>query len=243
MMQPGGSAVPIRLLVNGARGRMGSRICALAREDDRFALVAAIDMDSVEEAGEGEPPPVDAIIDFSSDDGAARAAAIAAQRGAALLVGTTALSQKTLDLLGEIAHRTAVMIAPNTSLGVAVMSHLAAEAARLLGRSFDIDIIDVHHAAKRDAPSGTALRIAESVRRAGGELPPERIHSLRAGDVIGEHALEFCGSGERLKIVHAATSRDLFAVGALRAAAWLHGRPPGRYTIEDSLALPRGGCD
>jgi 4-hydroxy-tetrahydrodipicolinate reductase len=227
--------VPIRLLVNGARGRMGSRICALAREDDRFALVAAIDMDSVEEAGEGEPPPVDAIIDFSSDDGAARAAAIAAQRGAALLVGTTALSQKTLDLLGEIAHRTAVMIAPNTSLGVAVMSHLAAEAARLLGRSFDIDIIDVHHAAKRDAPSGTALSLLEAARAAGYARRID-VSSTRAGHIPGTHTFGVDGPGETITLTHTVRDRATFALGALQAARWVQGRT-GWFSMKDVLGI------
>ncbi len=121
------------------------------------------------------------------------------------------------------------------------MTHLVAEAARLLGGNYDVDLIEVHHAGKRDAPSGTALRIAESMRqRSGIELPADRIHPVRAGDVVGEHTVEFSSAGERIRITHLATSRDLFARGALDAAAWLHRRDPGRYTIEQSLGLDCG---
>ena len=129
------------------------------------------------------------------------------------------------------------MIAPNTSLGVAVLNHLAAVAAGLLGTRYGVNLIEAHHTGKRDAPSGTALRIADTLRRAGAELPAESIHAIRSGDVVGEHTVEFAGGGERIRICHMATSRDLFARGALEAAAWLHGRPPGRYTIEQALGL------
>jgi 4-hydroxy-tetrahydrodipicolinate reductase len=225
----------IRLLINGARGRMGTRIAALAGDDHRFTILAGIDRD--------DPSPealaCDLVIDFSSDAGARRAADLAARFRAALLVGTTALSAKTLQILDETAQKVPVMVVPNTSLGMAALHHLAAEAARLLGREFDVSIIDIHHAAKRDAPSGTALRLAETLRQSGAELPPEHVHSIRAGDVIGEHTIEFFSQGERLRLTHAATDRDLFARGALRAGAWLTTAPPGRYTIEDSLGLTR----
>ena len=130
------------------------------------------------------------------------------------------------------------MVAPNTSLGAAVLVHLATVAARLLGPEYQVNLIEVHHTGKRDAPSGTALRIAEALRReAGADLPPERIHAIRSGDVVGEHTVELAAAGERLRLCHLATSRDLFARGALRAAAWLHGRPPGRYAIEEVVGL------
>ncbi len=130
------------------------------------------------------------------------------------------------------------MIAPNTSLGAAVLAHLAAEAARLLGSAYQVTLIETHHAAKRDAPSGTALRIAEALRRdAGVDLSPERIHAIRTGDVVGEHTVELAAAGERLRLCHIATTRDLFARGALEAAAWLIGRPPGLYTMEELAGL------
>ncbi len=228
----------IRLVVHGATGRIGGRTCTLACNDSRFELVAEIDRKSNAGIASSAGAPVDAIIDFSSDEGARSAAQLAVEHGAALLVGTTGLSRQTLSFLEVASRRIPLMVAPNTSLGVAVINHLVADAARLLGSRFTIEMTEVHHAAKRDAPSGTALRIAETLRRrAGVELPAERIHAVRAGDVVGEHSVEFFSPGERIRISHAATSRDLFAHGALDAIAWLQGQKPGRYSIEDALGL------
>lgn len=215
---------------------MGARISALAREDRRFEVVAEIDLDRPA----GAPARLDGVVDFSSDDGARGAAEIALGAGAALLVGTTGLSRQTLDSLDVAARSIPVLLAPNTSVGVAVLADLAARAARVLGPGYDLSLIEMHHVHKRDAPSGTALRLAAVVREAGAELTPERILSVRGGDVVGEHTLEFAGPGERLRLTHLATDRDLFVRGALRALAWLVGRPPGRYTIEQALGIDRG---
>ena len=228
----------IQLVIHGGKGRMGSRLCALAVDDSRFTLVAAVDVDS--------PPPgdlsrVDVVIDFSSESGTSQAVKLARQWSAALLVGTTGLSAQTLVALDDASHSVPVLLAANTSLGVAVMTHLAAEAARLLGTEYDIDIVETHHAMKKDAPSGTALRIARALRDGAGViLPAERIHAMRSGDVIGEHEVIFSGLGERIKFSHSATNRDLFVLGALRAAAWLAGQQPGLYTINQALGLDNG---
>ena len=229
----------IHLAVHGALGRMGARVCTLARDDPRFDLVTQIDQKGNGADGSNAAARVDVVIDFSTDEGARGAVEYALRHDAALMIGTTGLLRQTLSVIEVAAQTTAVMVAPNTSAGVAVLNYIAAEAARLLGPAFSIDLVEVHHAAKRDAPSGTALRIAETLRRrAGVELPAERIHALRAGDVVGEHTVEIIGNGERLRLAHIATNRDLFARGALDAAAWLHGRPPGQYTIEQALGLP-----
>lgn len=176
----------VRLLVHGSQGRMGARIAALARDDARFTLVAAHDRDDAAQADAIARGAIDAIIDFSSDDGAQRAAHHAQRLGAALLVGTTGLSAPTLKNLELTGKSVPVMVAANTSLGVAVLGHLAAEAARLLGPEFDIDLIEMHHTMKRDAPSGTALRLVAALReRAGTDLDPQRVHCIRAGDIVG----------------------------------------------------------
>jgi 4-hydroxy-tetrahydrodipicolinate reductase len=214
---------------------MGARLCDLARDDPRFELVAQIDLKGNNDAARLAATPVDVIIDFSSDEGAACAANLGLQHGSAVLVGTTGLSRQTLENIELASTRVAVMIAPNTSFGVAVVNHLAGVAAGLLGNRVTVNLIETHHTAKRDAPSGTALRIADTVRRAGADLPADHIHAIRSGDVVGEHTVEFASAGERIKIGHIATSRDLFVRGALDAAAWLHGRPPGRYAIEQAL--------
>jgi 4-hydroxy-tetrahydrodipicolinate reductase len=228
----------IRLLINGARGRMGARIVSLARQDPRFEVVAAIDRDDRGSAAALPPRSLDAVIDFSSDEGARDAAAVARAQAAALLVGTTGLSRDALESVEAASRSVPVIIAPNTSLGVAVLNHLAIVAARLLGSEFTLDLVEAHHAQKRDAPTGPAVRLIEALRRdAGVELSAEHVHCIRAGDIIGAHTLQFAGPGEVVTISHAATNRDLFARGALRAAAWLRGRPPGRYAIEQSLGI------
>lgn len=228
---------PIRLLVHGARGRMGARVAALARAEARFKLVAEVDV-ADSPAGSLNRGDLDAIIDFSSDAGAGRAAALAAHTGAALLTGTTALSAATEAALTESAQIVPVLVAANTSLGVAVLTHLAAEAARLLGPEYAIELTETHHAGKKDAPSGTALRIVAALReQAGVDLLPQRVRSIRTGEVIGEHVIEFAGEGEVIRLMHSAASRDLFALGALRATTWLVRQPPGRYRIEQAWGL------
>ena len=238
---------PVRLLINGARGRMGALLAGLARDDSRYVIAAQRDVNDHDHASGGPlapGPAIDVVIDFSSDVGVRDACRLAREHHAALLVGSTGLSAQTMALLDETARSVAVLPAPNTSLGVAVLALLAGEAARLLGPSFDIDIIETHHTMKKDAPSGTALRLAKAIEqrsaaRGGGTtpFPSQRIHSIRAGDVVGEHIVHFAGPGERLTLTHTATSRELFARGALQAALFLAGKPPGRYTIEQALGI------
>ncbi|MDY7110275.1 MAG: 4-hydroxy-tetrahydrodipicolinate reductase [Planctomycetota bacterium] len=228
----------IRLAINGARGRMGRRISTLARADERFELVAALAREDREEDALAAGAECDVLVDFSSPTGAERAARLALRHEAALLVGTTGLSRRNLDMLEDAARSRPVMIAPNTSLGAAVLNRLATVAARRLGADFDVNLIEKHHAGKRDAPSGTARRLADLLRRISGvSLPDERVHSIRGGDIAGEHSVLFAGPGELLEISHSVAGRDVFAAGALRAAAWLYGKPPGRYTIEDAFGL------
>jgi 4-hydroxy-tetrahydrodipicolinate reductase len=247
------SAAPIRALINGADGRMGAAIVRLAAEDPRFIIAAQRDATTPtttdRRGASADTPRVDVVIDFSSDEGAREACAIALQQPCALLVGTTGLSSPTQAMLDDAAKSIALLRAANTSLGVAVLAHLAAEAARLLGSGgsagsggagagFDIDIVETHHTLKKDAPSGTALRIAAALRQRGrANLPDDRIHAIRSGDVIGEHEVRFAGPGERITLIHSATNRDLFARGALQAAAFLARQPAGRYTIEQALGI------
>jgi len=226
----------IRLVIHGAAGRMGTRIRALARADARFEVLAAIDQDEQFDASVDPNAAVDVVIDFSSDQGTSSAVTIATNHGAALLIGTTGLSQQTLDIIEVATRKVPVMVAPNTSIGVAVFTNLVARAARLLGSGYDVKLTEHHHKHKVDAPSGTALRIAEQMRReAGIELTADQIHSIRSGDIVGEHFIEFISPDERIKFHHIATDRDLFARGALQLAAWLHGQEPGRYTIEQTF--------
>jgi 4-hydroxy-tetrahydrodipicolinate reductase len=248
-----------RIIVNGAGGRMGARLCDLAHGDNAFELVAAIvrsgsplvgrpaarDPSTRQPVTIGAFPDTfadvaaDVVIDFSSPRGTLEAVTIAQRAASALLVGTTGLEQTALDALRETSKQRAVLVAPNTSTGVAALARLVEEAAKIFLHDFDSSIVEAHHIAKKDAPSGTALRLAESVRRAGGSILPAQIVAVRGGDVIGEHTVRFAGAGEYIELTHRATSRDLFVRGALRAAAWLKGRSPGWYTMEDVLDLPR----
>lgn len=226
----------INLAVFGANGRMGARIVELARQDERFRVTARYDINLVPE----NKPDFQVLIDFSSDDGAQKALELALKQDAALLVGTTALSAETRQAMERAGEKIPVLIAPNMSLGVAVLNHLLAEAVRLLAPGYDIDLVESHHIHKKDAPSGTAVRLLETIRRTrGSALPDDRVHALRAGDIIGEHSIRFAGPGEIIELSHRATTRDLFVLGALRAAAWIRDQPPGRYTINDVLGLTR----
>jgi 4-hydroxy-tetrahydrodipicolinate reductase len=175
--------------------------------------------------------------------------------GTALVIGTTGLSQEENRLLDEAAGRTAVLTAANFSVGVNLLLSLARRAAAALGPEFDVEVVETHHRRKVDAPSGTALALGDAVAagrgislgdvrvdgRSGrpGARPNGEIgfHALRGGDVIGEHQLHFIGDLERVTLGHIASDRSLFAAGALRAAAWIVGKGPGRYTMEQVLGI------
>jgi len=194
-------------------------------------------------------------IDFSLPQGIAEHAQACLERRVALLVGTTGFDGATHGELERAARAIPLLIAPNTSLGVAVMTHLIEVAARALGGGYDAEILDVHHRTKRDAPSGTALAWGEAIARARGakleQLAVFERHaspgprqpgsigfaSLRAGDVVGEHTAVLAGDGERVEFTHRASDRMVFARGALLAATWLAGCPPGLYGMKDVLGL------
>jgi len=230
----------LRIVIHGACGRMGERIAACAESDGRCAVAQRIDRGDALSLRTGD---ADVVLDFSSSEGAVRAAELAESLGCALLVGTTGLSDAALGAVGRVARHVPAMVAPNTSLGVAVARRLAAEAARLLA-GFDVDIVETHHVRKLDAPSGTARSLAEAVGRGRGTaMDPARIHSLRAGDVVGDHEVAFSGPGERICVTHRATSRDLFALGAIRMARWLAAQPAGMHSPDawfDDLVRGRG---
>ena len=174
------------------------------------------------------------------------------------MVGTTGVHDAGKRALAEAAKRVPIVFAPNTSVGVTALLSLVANAARLLGPGYDIEIVETHHRHKRDAPSGTALRLGQALAEATGraldrdgrftrhgDVGPRTaaeigIQTLRGGDVIGDHTVFFLGEGERIEITHRATSRDTFARGAVRAALWLRGRAPGLYDMRDVLGLPTG---
>lgn len=228
-------SAPLKIAVLGATGRTGSRVAALAAEDARFHLAARVDRARMAEL-EDEAGAYGAVIDFSVPEAAVRAAGICARAGAAFVTGTTGLTDVQRAQLGAAAKKVPVFSAPNFSRGVTLMLRLAAEAARRLP-GYDAALVETHHKAKKDAPSGTALRLARAVREGRGDDIEVPTASLRLGGVVGEHALVFAGPFERLEIVHRAESRDVFARGALEAALWCARKKPGLYDMLDLLGL------
>lgn len=198
----------------------------------------------------------DVMIDFSFHTSTAEHARIAAQSGVALVVGTTGMSPDEEGMVREAARKVPVVYSANMSLGMNLLFSLVKQASRALaGKGYDVEIIERHHRRKKDAPSGSAVSLAKSAAdglgwdlnrvavhgRSGlvGERPGEQIgiHAVRGGDIIGDHTVLFAAEGECLELSHRATSRETFALGALRAAAWVAGRKPGLYSMQDVLGL------
>ena len=234
------SHAPIRLLIHGASGRMGRALLRLAADDVRFEIAGAVTRTggSVEgvraltQERMASAIPFDVLVDFSLPDAFDAALEICLQRGIALVSGTTGLADAQRTALDVARKSIPVVWAANFSMGVAVLNDLVRRAAAALP-GWDCDIVETHHADKRDAPSGTALSLGEAIASARGETP--RYASLRAGDIVGEHVVQFTGVGERLELIHRATNRDIFARGALEAAARIVGRGPGRYELGELL--------
>lgn len=226
-----------RLLVHGASGRMGSALLRLA-PDLGLEPVAAVarrplpdGRQALPPARMDEAPAFDVAIDFSLPEAFDAVLALCVARGVPLVSGTTGLSEAQRAAVRSAAGRIPVVWAANFSLGVAVLADLVERAAQLLD-GWDCDIVEAHHVHKKDAPSGTALALGERAR-AGGAEP--RYASLRAGDIVGEHTVQFATAGERIELVHRATNRDIFARGALHVARRVVGRPPGLYAVKDLL--------
>lgn len=265
----------MRVCIHGALGRMGRRLLAFAHADADLTVSAAVEFDGHPLVGRPVGPPAgvsDLDVELSTDLAAAMAqsdvaisfalpepsvacAEVAAVAGVPCVVGTTGFSADQDARLGTIAGTVALVQAANFAIGVNVLFKIAEEVAARLGDEFDMEIVEMHHNQKVDAPSGTALRLAEGMARGGnrqldtvarygrqghvGKRPPGEIGimALRGGDVVGEHTAIFAGTGERIELTHRAQSRDLFATGALRAAKWIAAQAPGRYDMFDVLAL------
>ena len=267
----------MRLVIVGAAGRMGLAIARGCAVDPGVRVVGAVDhagsaaigqdvgalagigslgvpvLDDLEAALSAAPEPADVVIDFSNPSATASHLATCAARGVAVLVGTTGLDAGVDPAAAAAAQRVPVLIAPNTSIGVTLLIELVRAAARALPAAYDIEIVESHHRAKRDAPSGTALALGRAAAEGRGaslealRLPDVRdglrveggigFAVLRGGDIVGEHELRFVGTGEAITLGHRATDRAIFARGALQAARWLVGRPAGRYEMLDVIGL------
>jgi 4-hydroxy-tetrahydrodipicolinate reductase len=237
---------PIRLLVHGASGRMGTALLRLAGEDARFNVVAAVSHSGAAIAGQSvtifaaselaQCPNYDVAIDFSLPEGFDALLAECVKRKSGLVSGTTGLSELQRTNLADAGEQIPVLWASNFSIGVVVLEELVRRATAAL-RQWQVDITETHHVHKKDAPSGTALTLAHAAQQVRGAMPA--IRSLREGEVLGEHVVRFSGPGENLELTHIATDRDIFARGALEAAARLARRPAGQWPL-GALIFPTG---
>jgi len=265
----------VKVVVAGASGRMGARLVSLVKESSEFQLVGAVERkghpaigsDAGDVAGCGRIGVVmtdnltaladraDVLLDFTTPDVSLMHMAIMAASRKAMVVGTTGLSAGQLAELKKAAKAIPCVFSPNMSVGVNVILKVLAEMARAFGEDYDIEVTEAHHRLKKDAPSGTALKIAQVLADATGReldkvatygrkgMVGERkkgeigIQAIRAGDIVGDHTVLFGGLGERIEVTHRAQSRDTFARGALRAARWVVTRPPGLYDMHDVLGL------
>lgn len=240
----------MRVLINGSKGRMGKALIAEAPSAGA-TVVCTKDIGDPLHTGLED---CEVAIDFSFHSATIPLAEALAERHIPLVIGTTGHSQAELQRIDALAQQIPIAIAGNFSVGVNVLLFLTETAARCLGKDYDPEITEVHHRHKKDAPSGTALNLADAIRTApdfancpllnGREgVADERpnpllgLHALRGGEVIGEHTVFFFGSHDRIELTHRAADRSIFAAGAFRAAAWLRHQPPGRYSMRDVLGL------
>jgi 4-hydroxy-tetrahydrodipicolinate reductase len=266
----------VKVVVTGAAGRMGREIVRLVHGAEGLVLHGAVErpglavgqdpgllagagttglqvVDSLQAALRG----AGVLVDFTHFEASAAHAEACAAAGVPIVIGSTGFTPEARARVVAAARRIPVVLSPNMSVGVNVLFELVRQAASVLGDAYDVEIVELHHKRKKDAPSGTAVRLAEVAAEALGRDPgqdltyarhgmigerPAReigLQTLRGGDVVGEHTVFFCGEGERLELTHRATAREQFARGAVRAARWIAGRPPGLHDMFDVLGLRR----
>ncbi|MDH4226910.1 MAG: 4-hydroxy-tetrahydrodipicolinate reductase [Deltaproteobacteria bacterium] len=265
----------VKIAITGAAGRMGKALVAAVTQNNSAKLAgalekeghAAVGKDSGEAAGieatgvkitdspEKAFKDADIIIDFSAPEPTLRHLEIVSSLKKGIVIGTTGFSRHHKEKIGEAAAATRIVLSPNMSIGVNVLFKLVADSARVLGLDYDIEIVESHHRHKVDAPSGTAMRLAEVAAEALkrnleevavygrkgiiGERKPEEIgiQTVRGGDIVGDHTVMFAGTGERIELIHRAHTRSTFASGAVRAAIWLNNKANGLYDMQDVLGL------
>ncbi len=234
----------IKLGIMGVGGKMGRRIFELASQDKDFELSFALEKKGTPIIGRdlgrlkiSSSPDglflVDVCIDFTLPEASENNIAYAAKYKKALVLGTTGFSEAQIKKIEDAAGVIPIVFSPNMSVGVNVLFGLLPEIARRLGPDYHVEIIEAHHKAKKDALSGTAKKMAEVLTTATGRQIP--MHAVRLGDIVGDHTVVFCGNSERIEIKHQAHSRDLFALGALKAAKWIADKPAGLYSMQDVL--------
>lgn len=243
---------PLELIINGARGRMGQMLISCVAGDPDLHVFAAINPgDDFASAISG----ADAVIDFSHHTAVEPVLARCMEHHKTLVIGTTGHTETQISTIRHAASQIPIVFAPNYSVGVNTLFWLTRKAAEILGPGFDLEVVEMHHRLKKDAPSGTAKRLVEvlaevrnlkykeNARHGRQGMVGERtdaeigVHAIRGGDVVGDHTVIYAAQGERLELTHKASSRETFARGALRAALWAHGKPAGLYDMQDVLGL------
>jgi 4-hydroxy-tetrahydrodipicolinate reductase len=270
-----GEMIMTKAIVAGAGGRMGGRIIHMIHQSQDVSLAAAyehpghpaVNQDVGQVVGLGDLGVKvvgslkevielgQVIIDFTTPESTLENIRTAATRGLSMVIGTTGITEETLKEVTKLAKGIRCVMAPNMSVGVNVMFRIAKEMAKILGKDYDMEILEVHHRLKKDAPSGTAMRLAQILAESAnrnlekvavyerkgmiGQRSDEEIgiQTWRAGDITGEHTVMFGGIGERLELIHRAHNRDNFARGAVRAAAWVVNQPVGLYDMQNVLGL------
>ncbi|MCX7988808.1 MAG: 4-hydroxy-tetrahydrodipicolinate reductase [Thermodesulfovibrio sp.] len=265
----------IKLTVCGAAGRMGSRIIALSKEYEELKLVGAIESKTNPKIGSdagvvaGIGPlgveimadlkkiikNTDVVVNFTSPEATLEHLEIVKKSKKPIVIGTTGFSNEQILKIQKISKEIPIVLSPNMSIGVNLLFKILKDVAKVLGDDYDVEIVEAHHRMKKDAPSGTAIKMAKVIAEALGRnfdevavyarkgIIGERtkkeigIQTVRAGDIVGEHTVMFGGLGERIEITHKASSRDTFARGALKAAIWLYGKPAGFYDMGDVLGI------
>lgn len=241
-----------KVIIAGAKGKMGQALLRVAGTIPQLSVVASIDV------GDDFTTVIDTadvLVDFTSPEATLGFARICAQRGKALVIGTTGHDAKERGEILKACAKIPVVWSANYSTGVNALFWLTGKAAEILGPGYDLEVVEMHHRMKKDAPSGTARTLGEILAKArqeqfekvarhgrdgivGARTSSEiGMHSMRGGDVVGDHTVIFATNGERLELTHKASSRDTFAGGALRAALWVAGKAPGVYDMQDVLGL------
>jgi 4-hydroxy-tetrahydrodipicolinate reductase len=267
----------IKAIVTGAAGRMGSRIINVLSSSEGIRLSAAIERKGHSLVGQDANGPAgipaggvltvitddlaaglkggDVLVDFTFPEASLEHLKACADHGRAIVIGSTGFTKEQMAEVNKLVQKVPCVLSPNMSIGVNLCFKVLAEIARTIGEDYDMEIIEAHHRMKKDAPSGTAVKMAQVIAQAVnrnleevgvyarkgmiGERTKKEIgiQTLRAGDIVGEHTVMFAGKGERIEITHRAHSRDTFAAGAIRAAKWVVGKKPGLYDMQDVLGL------
>lgn len=236
----------IKLGIVGVCGKMGRRVFELASQIKDFEITLALERKGTPAIGRdigklkisSSPDGLfltDVVIDFSSPDASELNLDYIAKYKKPLVLGTTGFGPAGLKKVEDISQVVPVVFSPNMSVGVNVLFLLTTELAKRLGPEYLIEIVESHHAAKKDAPSGTAKKFVQNLSKVTGKEIPT--HSLRMGDIIGDHTIVYCGNSERIEITHRAHNRDPFALGALKAARWILNKPAALYSMEDVLKI------